>query len=201
MDEEIKNVQNEDGINEETAEETTANAEVEEEPIGNIKISVDVVSTIAGIATTEIDGVAGMYGTFAGGIAEMFGAKKNPSKGVKVDMNETTATIDLYIVVDYGVRIPELSWEIQENVKNSVETMTGLDVQKVNIHIEGVSFEKEKEEKIELDSNVNETPLLMKILWTMRIFKTEKINQGLCLIGISLDFFMLLWYSFNIEFK
>mgnify|MGYP000553286357 CR=1 FL=1 len=58
MDEEIKNVQNEDGINEETAEETTANAEVEEEPIGNIKISVDVVSTIAGIATTEIDGVA-----------------------------------------------------------------------------------------------------------------------------------------------
>ena len=63
-------------------------------------------------------------------------------------MNETTATIDLYIVVDYGVRIPELSWEIQENVKNSVETMTGLDVQKVNIHIEGVSFEKEKEEKI-----------------------------------------------------
>ena len=112
MDEEIKNVQNEDGINEETAEETTANAEAEEEPIGNIKISVDVVSTI-----------------------------------------------DLYIVVDYGVRIPELSWEIQENVKNSVETMTGLDVQKVNIHIEGVSFEKEKEEKIELDSNVNETPL------------------------------------------
>ena len=159
MDEEIKNVQNEDGINEETAEETTANAEAEEEPIGNIKISVDVVSTIAGIATTEIEGVAGMYGTFAGGIAEMFGAKKNPSKGVKVDMNETTSTIDLYIVVDYGVRIPELSWEIQENVKNSVETMTGLDVQKVNIHIEGVSFEKEKEEKIELDSNVNETPL------------------------------------------
>ena len=61
---------------------------------------------------------------------------------------------------------------------------------KVNIHIEGVSFEKEKEEKIELDSNVNETPLPTvdtdEDLWTMRIFKTEKINQGLCLIGISL---------------
>ena len=51
----------------------------------------------------------------------MFGAKKNPSKGVKVDMNETTATIDLYIVVDYGVRIPELSWEIQENVKTALK--------------------------------------------------------------------------------
>ena len=121
MDEEIKNVQNEDGINEETAEETTANAEVEEEPIGNIKISVDVVSTIAGIATTEIDGVAGMYGTFAGGIAEMFGAKKNPSKGVKVDMNETTATIDLYIVVDYGVEYRNFLGKFKKTLKTALK--------------------------------------------------------------------------------
>lgn len=145
MDEEIKNT-------EEIVEEAAVEAEAaEEESVGNIKISVDVVSTIAGIATSEIEGVAGMYGTFAGGIAEMLGAKKNPSKGVKVDMNDQNVTIDLYIVVDYGVRIPELSWEIQENVKNSVETMTGLDVLKVNIHIEGVSFDKEKEEKIVFD--------------------------------------------------
>ncbi len=142
-------------VTEETAEQTTP--VIEEEPVGNIKISVDVVATIAGIATNEVEGVAGMYGTFAGGIAEMLGAKKNLSKGVKVEMTETTATIDLYIVVDYGVRIPELSWEIQENVKNNVETMTGLDVQKVNIHIEGVSFDKENEEKLELDSDTSVT--------------------------------------------
>lgn len=155
MDEEIKvSEETEEVVNEETEVQTTP--ETEEEPIGNIKISVDVVSTIAGIATSEVEGVAGMYGTFAGGIAEMLGAKKNPAKGVKVDMSETSVTIDLYIVVDYGVRIPELSWEIQENVKNSVETMTGLDVLKVNIHIEGVSFEKETEESIELDSSVSE---------------------------------------------
>lgn len=142
----------------ETEQEVSVDTVVdaEDEPIGNIKISVDVVSTIAGIATSEVEGVAGMYGTFAGGIAEMLGAKKNPSKGVKVDMTETTATIDLYIVVDYGVRIPELSWEIQENVKNNVETMTGLDVQKVNIHIEGVSFAKEQAEEIELDNGISD---------------------------------------------
>ena len=151
MDEEIRNEL--DKVQEEISVETPDTAtETEEESIGNIKISIDVVSTIAGIAASEIEGVAGMYGTFAGGIAEMLGAKKNPSKGVKVDMGDGSVSIDLYIVVDYGVRIPELSWEIQESVKNNVETMTGLDVLKVNIHIEGVSFEKEIAEKIEFDA-------------------------------------------------
>ena len=149
MEEEIKNIaENGEKIIEEVIEETVdaAGDEPAEEESGNVKISLDVVSTIAGIATSEIEGVAGMYGTFAGGIAEMLGAKKSPSKGVKVDMNGTNVTIDLYIVVEYGVRIPELAWEIQENVKNNIETMTGLDVLKVNIHIEGVSFDKEKTE-------------------------------------------------------
>ena len=119
----------------------------EEESVGNIKISVDVVSTIAGIAATEVEGVAEMYSSFAGGIAEKLGAKKNTSKGVKVEMNGDNAAIDLYIVVNYGVRIPELAWEIQENVKKNVESMTGLEVSKVNIHIEGVKFVKEAEEE------------------------------------------------------
>ena len=115
----------------------------EDEEIGNIKISVDVISTIAGMAASEIDGVNCMYSSFAGGIAEMFGAKKGIGRGVRVEMTENSVLIDLYVVVDYGVRIPELAWEIQENVKNNVETMTGMNVEKVNIHIEGVSFAKE----------------------------------------------------------
>ncbi len=141
--EELKNEETEERV--EAVEETAEPSEPEtaEESVGNVRISADVVSTIAGIATTELEGVAGMYSSFAGGIAEKLGAKKNPSKGVKIDMTEETVSIDLYIVVDYGVRIPELSWEIQENVKNNVETMTGLTVEKVNIHIEGVSFAKE----------------------------------------------------------
>ncbi len=128
-------------VEEPVVEKTAQDAE----DVGNIKISVDVVSTIAGIATGEIKGVAGMYRPFANGIAEKLGAKKNPSKGVKVEMTENIAVIDVYIVVDYGVRIPELAWEIQENVKNSVENMTGLEVDKVNIHIEGVNFAKAEE--------------------------------------------------------
>ena len=118
--------------------------EEQEEGLGNIKIAVDVVATIAGIAASGIEGVASMYSSIAGGIAEMLGAKKNPSKGIKVDMKDNSVVIDIYIVVDYGVKIPELAWEIQETVKNSVETMTGLTAEKINIHIEGVSFAKEK---------------------------------------------------------
>jgi len=119
-----------------------AKAEPEQEEVGKIKISLDVVSTIAGIAAAETKGVAGMYTSFADGLAGKFGAKKNQNKGVKVEMNNGVINVDLYIVVSYGVRIPELAWEIQETVKNNIETMTGLSVEKVNIHIEGVSFAK-----------------------------------------------------------
>lgn len=114
---------------------------------GNIKIAVDVVATIAGIAANEIEGVAGMCGNLAGGIAEFLGNKKSPTKGVKVEMGENTAVIDLYIVAQYGIRIPELAWEIQENVKQSVESMTGMTVERVNIHVDGISFEKDKDKK------------------------------------------------------
>ncbi len=125
--------------------------EGEEEAQSNVKISTDVVATIAAIATGDVKGVAGMSSSLVNGIAEIFSAKKNLSKGVKVDIKENTVVIDLYIAVDYGMRIPEIAWEVQENVKNDVETMTGLVVEKVNIHVEGVSFEKAKnEEKAEL---------------------------------------------------
>lgn len=143
----------EETVSEESAPEVTeatvepeipAEAENEEtESIGNIKISVEVVSTIAGIAASEIEGVSCMYTSFVDGFAQRFGAKKSTSKGVKVDMSGDSVSIDLYIVVEYGVKIPELAWEIQDNVKTSVETMTGLPVEKVNIHIEGISFEKD----------------------------------------------------------
>lgn len=109
---------------------------------GSIRISEEVVAIIAGIAATEVTGVAGMSGGIAGGIAEMLG-RKNLSKGVKVEVGDKEAAIDLYIIVEYGSRIPDVAWEIQEKVKKSVETMTGLNVVEVNIHIQGVNFEKD----------------------------------------------------------
>jgi uncharacterized alkaline shock family protein YloU len=112
---------------------------------GNIKISDGVVSIIAGIAATEIEGVAGMSGGMVNGITEMLG-RKNLNKGVKVEVGDKESAIDLYIIVEYGAKIPEVAWKVQENVKKAVETMTGLKVVEVNIHIQGVNFAKEGKE-------------------------------------------------------
>lgn len=110
--------------------------------IGAIKITDEVVAIIAGIAATEVPGVSSMSGGLAGGIAEALG-RKNLSKGVKVEVGEKEAAIDLYIIVEYGFRIPEIAWSIQEKVKNSVEAMTGLNVIEVNIHVQGVNIDKD----------------------------------------------------------
>ena len=83
---------------------------------GSIKIADDVVGVIAGLAATEVEGVAGMSGGIVGGIAEILG-HKNLSKGVKVEVGEKEAAVDLYMIVNYGVRIPEVAWNVQENVK------------------------------------------------------------------------------------
>ncbi len=115
--------------------------------LGTIRIADEVVSIIAGLAATEIDGIAGMSGGLVGGIAEMLG-RKNFSKGVKVEVGEREAAIDLYIIVKYGVRIPDVALAAQENIKQAIETMTGLSVVEVNVHVQGVSF-PDDEEKLE----------------------------------------------------
>lgn len=111
--------------------------------LGDIRIANEVVGVIAGLAATDVDGVAGMSGGIAGGIAEMLG-RKNLSKGVKVEVGEEQAAIDLFVVVEYGVRIPDIAWTIQESVKRAIETMTGLEVVEVNVHIQGVHFHTEE---------------------------------------------------------
>lgn len=106
----------------------------------SVKISDDVVGVIAGIAAMEVEGVAGMSGGFAAEMSERMLGKKNLTKGVKVQVGEKEAAIDLYIVVEYGVRIPDVAAKVQENVKRAVESMTGLECVEINIHIQGVSF-------------------------------------------------------------
>ncbi len=115
--------------------------------LGELRIANEVVGVIAGLAATEVEGVAGMSGGLAGGIAEMLG-RRNLSKGVKVEVGEEQAAIDLFVIVEYGVRIPDVAWKIQENVKRAIEIMTGLEVVEVNVHVQGVNF-PQVEERVE----------------------------------------------------
>lgn len=129
--------------------------EVKETEVNGIKIAEEVVAKIAGIAASEVKGVFGMNGGVVEGLSEIFG-KKSFSKGVKVQVGEKDATIDLYIIVEYGCRIPDIAWEIQNRVKTSVENMTGLKVLEVNIHVQGVNLPKDAKE-IKEDAKVTDT--------------------------------------------
>lgn len=107
--------------------------------LGSIRIADEVVRIIAGLAATEVAGVAGMSGGIVGGIADMLG-RKNLSKGVKVDVGEKEAAIDIFVVVEYGSKIPEVASQIQQRVRDAVQEMTGLNVVEVNVNIQGVTF-------------------------------------------------------------
>ncbi len=113
--------------------------------IGEIKISSDVITVIAHTVASEVEGVASMNANIADNISSVLG-RKSATRGVKVEITDKDVTIDFYIVVDYGARIPDVAWRIQERVKSAVESMTGMNVTSINIHVQGVSFEKSKED-------------------------------------------------------
>jgi Uncharacterized protein conserved in bacteria len=118
--------------------------ELEKTPVreDKIKISDEVVAVIAGVAASEVEYLVSMSGGIVDGIAGMLG-RKNLGKGIKVEVKENDAYIDLSIIVQYGCKIHEVAAKIQERVRTSVEDMTGMQVIAVNINILGVSLGKE----------------------------------------------------------
>ncbi|MBO4897031.1 MAG: Asp23/Gls24 family envelope stress response protein [Clostridia bacterium] len=131
-------------IDENIFEETIENEK------GNVKISDEVISIIATMATSEVPGVHSMSGNITSGIVEFLGGKKSPSKGIKVTVDDLgNITLDIHITITYGYKIPDIAWEVQEKVKKAVEELTGMPVAKVNIHVDGVSIDKSKKEEEE----------------------------------------------------
>ncbi len=110
------------------------------EEIGQVQIADEVIAVIAGLAATEVDGVATMSGNITNEIVSKLGMK-NLSKGVKVEITGEDVEVRLSLILYYGVSIPKTSQEVQDKVKNAIETMTGLHVTNVNIRIAGVLTE------------------------------------------------------------
>lgn len=123
------------------------NLPVNTEPVvsgGTISYANEVIAIISGIAASEIEGIAGMV--TAGGLGEIISKNRNITRGVKVEVGTEEVSVDLYTIVEYGQPIQKVASEVQENVRKSIESMTGLKVVRVDIHVQGVSFEKDKKE-------------------------------------------------------
>lgn len=111
--------------------------------VGEVHIADEVVVIIAGLAATEVEGVASMAGNITNELVSKLGMK-SLSRGVKVTVLEGVVTVDLSLNIEYGKNVLETSRTVQERVKTSIENMTGLEVADVNIHIASVDMEKEK---------------------------------------------------------
>ena len=116
---------------------------MENNNFGQVKISNDVIATIAGFAALEVEGVSTLT-TFTDKILK--------NNGVKIQIEEEEVSLDVMVTIEYGMTISEIAYKVQENIKNTVETMTGLNVSQVNIHVQGINFKKEKSEKEEVKS-------------------------------------------------
>ena len=110
---------------------------------GQITYANEVIATIVSVATTEVEGISGIAGS--GAISGILAKGKTP-RGVRVDMNGENVGVDVSVTVDYGMPIQKVGRNAQENVRKSIESMTGLHVEKVDLHVVGVSFEKENQE-------------------------------------------------------
>ncbi|WP_246944595.1 Asp23/Gls24 family envelope stress response protein [Bacillus pinisoli] len=120
--------------------------------LGKVEIAPEVIEVIASIASAEVEGVASMRGNFASGVVERLG-KKNHGKGVKVELTDEGITLDVYVTMNFGVSIPKVAKNIQDNVRQTLATMTALEIDEVNIHVVGVQFENQKHE-VEIDQEM-----------------------------------------------
>ena len=113
--------------------------------LGKVEIAPEVIEVIAGIAASEVEGVAQMRGNFAAGVVERLG-KKNHGKGVKVELFEEGIKVDVYCVMKFGVSIPNVAQGIQDNIRQALFNMTALETEEINIHVVGIQFEHAKSE-------------------------------------------------------
>lgn len=124
----------------------------EQAGLGKVEIAPEVIEVIAGIAASEVEGVAQMRGNFASGVVERLG-KKNHGKGVKVELADDGIKVDVYCVMKFGVSIPTVAGKVQDNIRQALFNMTALEVNEVNIHVVGIQFENQKHE-IEVDQEL-----------------------------------------------
>ncbi|MFA9555979.1 Asp23/Gls24 family envelope stress response protein [Evansella sp. AB-rgal1] len=118
----------------------------DKDELGKVEISPEVIEVIAGLAATEVEGVGTMRGNFASGVVERLGKKNNHGKGVKVELKQEGINVDVYVLINYGFSIPEVCKKIQENIYQTLQNMTSIQLTEVNVHVVGVQLEQPKQD-------------------------------------------------------
>ncbi len=113
--------------------------------LGKVEIAQEVIEVIAGIAASEVDGVFSMRGTFASDVVEKLG-RKSHSKGVKVELTEAGIVIDLFVELHFGVSIPQVAEKLQTNIRQTLKTMTAIDIEEINVHVVGIQMDQDNHE-------------------------------------------------------
>lgn len=117
----------------------------QEEKLGAVKISDDVIAICVINAALSTKGVAGLSGGLTDTISRNILGKDPLKKGIKLSKEDDEIIIDIYVVVNYGVKIPEVAWNIQKNVKREVESMFDIISKTINIHVQGVHFAEQED--------------------------------------------------------
>jgi uncharacterized alkaline shock family protein YloU len=128
---------------EDNRKENRRSVKIKEDAIGEVRVADEVVTIIAGLAATEVEGVSSMAGNITNEIVAKTGIK-NLSKGVRVEVLDGIVSVDLNLNIKYGFTIPDVSSNVQERVRTAIETMTGLEVGTINVRIATVDMTDEK---------------------------------------------------------
>ena len=113
-----------------------------ENEYGNIKVNDDVIAVCAAKAALETEGVASLASGITTAITGNILGKSPDARGVKVNISDDRISIDLFVIAEYGVKIPSMAWTLQENIKKELENLTGMAVDSINVHIQGIHYEK-----------------------------------------------------------
>lgn len=123
----------------------------QEEKLGAVRISDDVIAICVINAALNTKGVAGLSGGLTDTISRNLLGKEPLKKGIKLSKEDDAIIIDIYVIVNYGVKIPEVAWNIQKNVKKEVENMVDIQIKTISIHVQGVHFAEQKEQETQED--------------------------------------------------
>ncbi|MFC2948210.1 Asp23/Gls24 family envelope stress response protein [Virgibacillus sediminis] len=117
----------------------------EDMSLGTVEVAPEVIEVIAGIAASEVEGLYAMRGNFASGVAERFG-RTTHTKGVRVELTDTAIIIDLFVILNYGVSIPQVAQNIQSVIRQTIKNMTALEIEEINVHVVGMQMDAGTEE-------------------------------------------------------